>query len=669
MGWINLLERAFGDKHRKPEKGRRGQFEKALLESKAKKDKIRYDRSIKEFGQAIEVRKKAEKVDQDAVEHLSYNRKKLIDEKLRMKENIKDYTAQDYLAQRLSKIPASSVISTLRRPRADGDLYERKQKEYLTRFIEMGYIYNFNQKDVGKKVAHLKTRAGYLGKPEQEIEEDARFLLRRESKEIRHKQMDSLIPWLMYLRNIRGADIHFVYFVLRSVLKYDLYWLDKNEDGTWRAGTRDKSTKKEFPIFDADMTPEVLAKMRERLAVLEFEPGRLLDMVEGALPEFQDDSPIYNAIKNGDFRELYYLTKEEIEISRVKDEDIESREVGKWLPVYSYKDCGTPEEKKKMARELSRATEYSRGFCIKSPITADTYLSKGNVYLYSLKTTVRTNKDKTKVVPIPEIAIHIFNDGNINGKEIHGNAPNQGIKKEFLPVAEKFVAESNFKNKDQFENKFADAYIYENIKEKIEKDEALDKRELAFLRELYRKVELFDILNAKGVGDMDRLRSAALTNFIEKMIGRERNRTPGELRTMLLREHYSKIFEVSPEEILFHPYQTQVVEISQIPKNTKVLICNTARIVYKDRNHTKDLKYIVGDLYAGGDSRINLQSIEEVTGVLREFPTMPIETLKNLKKVSGIVLTEKDRKDISQGLYISTSFPSVTDSRIEKFKY
>jgi len=273
--------------------------------------------------------------------------------------------------------------------------------------------------------------------------------------EAREKQVKSIQGWTRYLKSLPGehGNMKFEYYVLRSILKYDLYWLDKNEDGSWKTGERSNNTKKEFPTFDPDITPGILSKMRGILLVLEQEPGNVEDMIED-LPEYHRGSPVYEAIKNADFRELYYLIKEEIELSRLKDEDIESVEGGEWLPVFSYKNCKNEIEREKVARALAKATEYSRDFCLKGLSTADEYLMAGDIYLYNVKTHLKAKGNRPRVVNIPEIAIHIYGGQIISDKEVHGNGENQSIKKEYLGIAKKFIEESDFSNKDEFVVRF-----------------------------------------------------------------------------------------------------------------------------------------------------------------------------------------------------------------------
>jgi hypothetical protein len=461
-----------------------------------------------------------------------------------------------------------------------------------------------------------------------------------------------------------GNDL-FKYFVLRSILKYDLYWLDKNEDGSWRVGERSKSTRKVFPIFDPDITPEILSTMRDQMAVLEFEKGSVLDMrVRANDANFQDDSPVYQAMLRGDFREIYFLMKEQIEISRIKDEDMEKREEGKWLEPFSYKNCKNEQEKKKMDFALAKATEYSRGFCIKSPGRAHDYLDVGDVYLYSLNTTIKNKDESTRQVDIPENAIHVFHNGEINRDEIHGNGPKQAIKKEFLPIAENFIENSNFKNKHEFATRFADAYLAEAIEEKLSKGEGLDKRELRFLYEVHRRAKLFEIVSRKIVGKMDRLRSANLTNYRNSLSLMSQTRPMEVIRTEHLHKVYAQMFDVPVEEVHWHPFSHRNIGPSEVPKNAKVLVCKALELFSRDGLKDKNLKYLVGDLFVGQTAtQVNFGELEEVTGKMGFSPHAYTKDFKHLKKIMSIELTEKDKEEISSGKY-KMDFPDAFDPRL-----
>lgn len=517
-----------------------------------------------------------------------------------------------------------------------------------------------------------KTKEEVLKKLRPEIELLIKMNYLNKYQDTRERQILSLRPWLDYFKNMyditpkkeRKNFLRFAVLMLRTVLKHDIYWMDKDEEGEWDTGERgSRNLELDFPIFDSDLTPEILAQLK----------GYVLNSIAiGGKARYgfyglEDEEEFGKAYEQGDIRKTYFLLKEEIQLSRFNYEQVVKKEKESWQEVFTFKNCQTEEEKRVVANSLSKAVKNSRGFCLKSPSTAYDYLSSGDIYIYNVEYSVDLNKGKKnnlgedllpnlKKVTIPEIGVHVFRDKNgkesINPKELHGNAPNQGIRPEFLGVAKKWVSESNFNNKDEFETKFADAEMLEDVKKKVDNLEKggpdLDSRELKFIYQIYRQSEGFELSNiAQFYVDITNLRNircgiidTSERDFDLKLEEQEK-------------KDFVKMFET--ENIL-----------------------SLGRTVNKPdlRNSGKE-KIVVGSVSLTDLDLAYLSNTEEITGELhlrcnygQEGFEERLKMLSKLKKVNGIEISDEDKRLLLK--YGNNKFPSLrngNDSRLKRIFY
>jgi hypothetical protein len=524
---------------------------------------------------------------------------------------------------------------------------------------------------------------------------ELKFLSR--NPEVRTKQWQTIEKWLRYINHVYSFDYTFRYLVLGTILKYDIYWLDKNPDGNWFSRERrNKNKDLDFPMFDNDIMPEVLAVLRDKINTISTEIG------SQPIAEIDADSQIGKALLEGNIREMIWQIRENITLSRIDYSQVNETIDQKWLPSFSFKNKDgsdkTEIEKLEIAYQLAKEVSFSRGFCIKSPSTAYEYLSNGDVYVYNVRYKVDLNKGKKdkdgrdiatdiREVVVPEIAIHTLRavslDTNkktgkviINPKEIHGNAPNQGINKEYLEVARKWVSESDFANKDEFEVKFADAEMLAVIGDKIYNlingGEDLNSRELKFLYQVYRKVEHFEIHRDGTSRELENLKEVRLDILMELKFKN------GEYNSKDLSEQYnldySKMFDCKPEEVFLIDYKQPLKEL---PKNIKVLVGNIDEITlfFLDKKYLQKIEVIVGNV----TSRLleYFTGLREVTNFVYLRSSMtPSHISDKLQKIHGIEINLSDKDIILKstfhnhnGEYPEWSFPGNTDPRIRKILY
>ncbi len=639
MSWLSFLEKAFGDKKLKP--GRKGQFQKSIEKASYLDSFNAYNTEIRKITKEIK-RLKKEGLDQERIDALEIRRDNLTQARLHLKK--KDLKPLESLERRLE--------TSVARDRKRHEKSVRKQEFSFERLIQLRYI-------------------------------------SKESK-IREKQLNSLKPWIDYIRDA-SYEVKFKYYVLRSILQYDLYWLDEKTDeqiekeekenldlgnkdkkvSKWVHGKRNVGSIKEFPTFDPDIAPGVLGQMRQYINIIQTMGFGVVS--NGLIPM---ESGL--AVLNADFRDLYSAIRDEIESTRYKEEDLESREEGRWLPVFTIKGLDTEEEKDQIALKLAKQVQFSRGFCIKGVATARDYLNRGDIYIYNIKAKTKGTKErKTKLINIPEIAIHIIKnhkaEESINPLEIHGNGTNQGIEKEYLPIARKFIAESKFANKDEFELKFADAELLIEVKGKIANIKSgggnLSARELRFLYEIYRRVETFESGSANTMQILREKRIAAYFGaFNEEMIMNSgyAERKKKEADGLRLKDFNR----------MFGPNVSEVIVSAGRDEPWRALTKYMSQVINRIKDFKKGRKIVLGSLNLKFGGIKDLGNLEEITGSFflpsdkdagGLDPKNKLHSLGKLSWVGGIELTDEDKRKILSGeIY---SFPEPEDPRRKKIFY
>lgn len=561
MSLIELFNKAFPEP--KPRKRKKqnswvpnpnywfNQTYEALVKSKKRKTKDRIERLIKQKyirkpGESNEKKIKRERsIDKEISELAEYD-----------KSGLKKRNFWNLLERRLDESHTSWTHFLQKRGLKKDPSFKLPENLVLPyeRLMLTGAIYNFNEQDVmdmSVKFSEVSNLGKFSDLPKdkkEDIAEEARKILRSRVKEIRERQIMSIEPWRKYLSQMASlSDRRFEIFVLGSILRYDYDWLTKNPDNSWKTGIRSKKTEKPFPVFETDVAPVVLAKMRELYAYVDMKEFKTIGpMVAQANPELSPDHPFRIALDKGDFREMYFALREEVLLSRIDEKDVLERVNMGWTR-YSTEHATTQDEKMEVANQVAIATRYSRGFCIKAPSTAlYSYLEKGkgeskvvgDIYLFAVRKLVmkprenpdvpeteqelETRKKNAVWLEVPEVAIHIIRhkDGteSVNAKEVHGNIEGQGIAPEYLQIAKDFVMqkkkdangndteEFRFSNAAELGIKFADTVMYNRVKAKIdnlgkidpetrELQKDLEPNELKFLYQIYRPVEGFELNN------------------------------------------------------------------------------------------------------------------------------------------------------------------------------
>jgi hypothetical protein len=650
MSWLKVLENAFGTKDRDKKKYKDGKHKPGRFE--------------------VDLRKKGKR---------SVYLKKLEDSKNKMNKEYAQTTDSDQKAVLATNVSAvdANIAGELQRYEEDPTRYIR---DSIVRSRD-NYIQN-------------STKENDMTTAEWPIEELVKRRYLNPDPEIRAKQWEDLKLWFQYFKRLPDMEenMNFIYFVLRSVLEYDLNWLDTDEAGTFKYKQRErtKTNRSHFPIFEPDLTPEILARMREFMAINEFSGfERLSDAVRGALPEYAASSPLNRAMLNGDFRTMYNIFRERVKLGRIDRRQIIEKVSEGWLPPVTYE--GVKEsDRAKVAQRVSDLTVSSHGFCIKSPTTANDYLRRGDLYFYMVKYKVDRNKGKKDAegnvlppdiieVEIPEIAIHIEKisglshqkDGEImyriNPHEVHGDGPKQGILPEFMPIARKWIEDSNFENKDAFIVKFADAEMLSVVKKKIENlpdGEDLNTRELRFLYEIYRLVTTFQVDSVSN-DEVDRLKELRFEKITR------RGDVPLNIEGRIARMDIAKMFGVEPDEVFFAHSSSDIYHISE---KTKVLVVHrigqrdldeTAR-AYKEmfeQGRTIGVKTVVGKIHT--DELNFFPNLEEVTDRIMLVHNVPVKKVpKRLARVKGFefkkggVLRELKKAEKAKK---GTSWPNAFD--------
>lgn len=540
-----------------------------------------------------------------------------------------------------------------------------KEEHALQRLLETYYLMH------PSKVPASYVRRE-LAKPENtKIEAEIR-------QQVYDSQKRSLMGWVDYFRTLPGNFL-FMQYVITEVLHYDFYFLSRDlQTGKWK-NERRKDLKDRrnycgaFPQFESDFSPLILSRMSTYIDASD-------DI--NVLRQKTQDEKIIQAVQKKDFREMYFYIRERVlEEKRV----LEGLKIvpgeGKWLndgKPFSIKglDIDKPKDKEKIDEQVygvMRATQYSKGQCIKEYKKGLEYLKDGDIYIYSVNKT----DIEGKVYPVSAIAIHVFNDGRINSNEIHGDGESQGIEPEYLEIARAFVnqkekiigedgierEEYRFANAQEFDIKFADTIMYNRVKDKVEKlgksDENgkpypdLEPNELKFLYQIYRPVEGFELGTGGGlknkVDALKHLRLQKIGNKKVDLITAEKEQMNIDL---------IKMFSCLPENV-YYKIRGQAVDLKELTSNIKV---------------------VVGDLFRESvsvprgmspwDFVFSAQSeLEVVTGTMSLDMT---QYPKNLKEVAGITITPEDRKEMEESAangFGSIHFPSESDSRVGKYIY
>ena len=246
-----------------------------------------------------------------------------------------------------------------------------------------------------------------------------------------------------------------------------------------------------------------------------------------------------------------------------------------------------------------------------------------------------------KIEFVPEVAIHIKKNKEtgeefINPNEVHGNGPNQGIKSEYLEVARQFVMQKKpdgtfrFTNAQEFEMKFSDTIMFNNVKDKIEKlkdgGKDLVPNELKFLYEVYKQITSFELnghMKAK-MEELRKLRYGILRSKKPEISGRHIvYRKQEDFEREQIRTDYEIMFDVKFEEIF-------------IQKEKKPLL-NPERI-----------KVFVGDFVYPNTGTEEFVNLEEITGklFLNKGGTDRREFFTRVKKINGITITDDVREKL-----------------------
>jgi len=503
-------------------------------------------------------------------------------------------------------------------------------------------------------------------------------------KGTRKKQLETLRPWISYLAG-NYEDLNFIFLILREVFKYDSGWLDKHPDGNWKRGERDKKTKNGYPVFNANIMPRVLSRMWDLLNPMYNSPHG-----EGNWGAHLS-SDLKDLARSGNIRELFYRIYQEIFRKSLTYDNFEGDPVSKeWLPVFSFKDCKSQEEKDVVARALMKATEDSPQLCIAEYAQAMNYLNRGDVYIYNVKYKLKpaaADLIGKEYVLIPELAVHTYlGSGNheyLNEQEMHGNADNQGINQQFLPILTEFIKDKNFANAESVtEQRIADNNLYYDVKKKVEKGGQLTIRDLVFLHQLYREPGKLFELHTNG-----QLHVRNLLYRWGERLSREQGKKLSEEEVF---EHDMRIvFGLSENQRVEFPTWSpskKVAMYNEMSSKTGLIIgpitssSLSGRLIGSEFgvDRITGLKAIVGNAVGyrkRQGEKFVFSNLEEITGYLScNHENMSIqdyfldrEMFPKLRRISGIDLTEADLELIFSGKI--GYFPQHDDPRFKRRFY
>lgn len=294
-------------------------------------------------------------------------------------------------------------------------------------------------------------------------------------------------------------------------------------------------------------------------------------------------------------------------------------------------------EQKVKAIELAELCKYGNDFCIKGLATAIDYLKKGDIFIY----TVQTKLASGLIVPIPVIAILVnrpkgerYSSEYIDLEEIRGNGPDQSIKPEFIPIAKKWVEDSDYVNKGEILAKFYDQEMYNAIKLKVENlansGEDLNPNELKFLYEIYRPVYLFEL-------DVQ-------SNPRFTLLGKLKQEREAKMDT----DVYQKMFP--GKRILHLGRVAQEKDVNEL-RSVDVVV-GVVSLTDTNVDCIKEVEEITGELYIKSDGK----NIED-----------KLDKLKKLRKIKGIEVTDEDKRWLLGGGF--KHFPEGNDRRMGEVKY
>lgn len=519
-----------------------------------------------------------------------------------------------------------------------------------------------------------------------------KFLIKRQvlhkDKKVREAQLKSLDSWGKYLAN-NYDDLGFIYFVMRSLLKYDIHWENRQS----------KNTTKVFPTFDT-YSPGVLAQIYDIFKFHTNETDTVGDIVARVINGSRvlaGNVTLIQAAESGDFKTMYQVLRRRAQIEKQKREGLESVEgTGSWVQIvvengvkkvrskFSFKDEKgnelSKEDKEKEATRLAELGMNSDNFCFKGVGTAYSYLQTGDIYIYTVKkkgqVEVGTDENGEKVfedflLDVPEIAFHVFHDGNINMKEIHGNAENQGITSEYVRVFAEFI-EGRFKNSNEItEQRLLDAQMYDVVKKKLKKGLDLSREELLFIFEVYRKAEEPFDLNPSGSLLVPSLTLRWFENYCKKNTLKVDYENASKYG-------YMELFGIKDSEYLpalqyknsYHLGYPEGIGggIRMVSGDLETFEIEGSRKNEQKKYDFSSLEYVTGSvsLFA-----TNLPKLKEIFGVFRCVTdgggVVKRENFPNLEKIHGIALTKKDKENIFSGSI--KYFPPKNDPRVEKRRY
>ncbi len=523
-----------------------------------------------------------------------------------------------------------------------------------------------------KKVEGRKYRESKVKDLEYAINYLVQKSILSKKPEISKKQLESLRPWTSYFAE-ENYDDRFVLLVLGSLLNYDVNW-----------NKRDGNDSMDFPTFPSN-GHAILGKMYTFYSILEeiafefekTEQGKSLIISDEVL--FDLGGLEYEEAKTKSFKEVFLMFKNVEDLSkeaRVGSETVPGS--GKWKQKFSFvdKDGGQISEKDKrlIATQLAESCESSEDLCLKGYSKAKEYLESGDIYIYTI-TKKGKRKDGTRFTfEVPEVVIHIKMDTDgrefVNPSEIHGNAPNQGIYPEFLPIARKWIEESEFENKDEFEVKFADAEMFAQIEDKLNKIEALIKndvevtqggkddltpQELKSLYQIYRSVTSFEI-GAFGNTVNDKVRKLKGKRF--RILTIENYKSTLIRDTDFINNDYQNMFGCKSKQI--------ISSYSGGDSSKHCSFDTGEKIDLTDRLIEHNFVAILGDTNTHLLNK--LKTVKEITGELIRFDIdFDPEVIRRLTYIHGIFLTDEDKEKIISGKI--DKFPMPNDPRLKRIFY
>jgi hypothetical protein len=264
-------------------------------------------------------------------------------------------------------------------------------------------------------------------KRERGDERDESVLISEIKKELYDKQVNSLQPWIDYLKDELIGSIHFKIYTLNEILH-----LKNGANGVWE--TRNKTTD-EFPLFVADDVHRTLGVLRGILYPTVSGGGLpLFEHAKGAIEVMnwtraQKDRMI-EAVREKSFPKMFRVLNENL-----KPKVYEQKEsVGVWKK-FSLTGKNEAQQKSEIL-ELAKLSQNSESFCLRGEDTAEDYLKEGDIYVYNVvgtRSVGTNNKGQEEFVEeeLPEIAIHVVN-GHI--VQLRGNEKGQNLHPKFIKI-------------------------------------------------------------------------------------------------------------------------------------------------------------------------------------------------------------------------------------------